>query len=148
MHVSHKTKKNTHPKKEIPTALRPSLRLKSVRILDGAWWESSWERWVWEGRAFLKECPPLPRSSPSQGLLPPKVFPLSQGLPHIRNFAQNCVGMASEKRMNVTKMIKFRQTPCKLRENDVQYILYGKAFLFRQQENQNQKNGGLFQWQT
>ena len=51
-------------------------------------------------------------------------------------------------KFNVTKMINFRQTPCIFGENEVKYILYGKAFLFRQQENEKQKNGGLFQWQT
>jgi hypothetical protein len=35
-------------------------------------------------------------------------------------------------KFNVTKMINFLQTSCKMEENEVQYIMYGKAFLFRQ----------------
>ena len=35
-------------------------------------------------------------------------------------------------KFNVTKMIKFPQRSCKFDKNEVKYILYGKAFLFRQ----------------
>ena len=37
-----------------------------------------------------------------------------------------------ENKFNVTKMIIFSQTPCKMGGNEVKYIMYGKAFLFRQ----------------